>query len=93
MPDHQPHLFDRPRNIRRVIHGLILIAALLLAADFVIHRPVSHELEAIPGFYALYGFVGCVLLVLIATQIRKRVMRPEDYYHKHDSREPADEHD
>ena len=93
MPDQQPHLFDRPRNVRRVIHGLILIAALLLAADFIVHRHVSHELEAIPGFYALYGFVGCVLLVLIAAQIRKRVMRPEDYYRERAPRKPIDEHD
>jgi hypothetical protein len=32
------------------------------------------------GFYAFYGFVACVLLVLIAKQMRKVLMRKEDYY-------------
>lgn len=35
---------------------------------------------AIPAFYCLYGFVACVLLVLAATQLRKILMREEDYY-------------
>ena len=32
------------------------------------------------GFYAGYGFVACVLLVLIAKEMRKLLMRREDYY-------------
>jgi hypothetical protein len=34
------------------------------------------------GFYALYGFVACVLLVLLAAEMRKLVMRDEDYYER-----------
>jgi hypothetical protein len=32
------------------------------------------------GFYGWFGFVACVALVLIAKQLRRIVMRPEDYY-------------
>jgi hypothetical protein len=32
------------------------------------------------GFYAIYGFVACVILVLVAKEMRKLVMRDEDYY-------------
>lgn len=32
------------------------------------------------GFYALYGFIGCIILVLVAAQMRKIVMRKENYY-------------
>ena len=32
------------------------------------------------GFFSLYGFVACVSLVLAAKQLRKIVMRDEDYY-------------
>lgn len=31
-------------------------------------------------FHAIYGFVSCVVLVLAATQMRKVLMRDEDYY-------------
>jgi ribonucleotide reductase beta subunit family protein with ferritin-like domain len=34
------------------------------------------------GFYPLYGFVGCVILVLVATWIRKFLIRDENYYEK-----------
>ena len=36
--------------------------------------------ENFVGFFAFYGFLACVVLVLIAKQIRKVVMRAEDYY-------------
>ena len=33
------------------------------------------------GFYAVYGFVACVVLVLVAKYIlRPMVIRKEDYY-------------
>ena len=32
------------------------------------------------GFHSLYGFVACVVLVLVATALRRIVMRDEDYY-------------
>ena len=53
---------------------------LLLVLDFVIHRHVAHQWENLWGFYPLYGFVGCVVLVLIARWMRTFLMRPEDYY-------------
>jgi hypothetical protein len=30
--------------------------------------------------YAIYGFVACVILVLIGRVLRRLVIRPEDYY-------------
>ena len=32
------------------------------------------------GFYCLYGFAACVLLVLVAKQLRRVLMRGERYY-------------
>ena len=37
-------------------------------------------IEHVFGFYGLFGFVACVALVLIAKQLRRVLMRPEDYY-------------
>lgn len=74
------HLFDNKQNVRRVIYLLYIICTLLLIADFIINRHASHPLETIPGFYPLYGFIGCVLLVIIAKWLRKLIKRSEDYY-------------
>ncbi len=74
------HMFDKPKNVQRVVRTLVGICVALFIADFVVHRHVLHPWEHVWGFYALYGFVACVLLVLLAKEMRKVVMRKEDYY-------------
>ena len=78
--DEPVHFFDKPGNVKRVLVMLYAVSAILLLADFVVHRHVEHPLEGLPGFYAVYGFVGCVTLVMAAKQLRRWVMRPEEYY-------------
>ena len=74
------HLFDNPRNVKRAIYALYAVCAISLLGDFVIYRHVDHSWEALIGFYPLYGFGACVLLVLIAKEMRKFLMRKDDYY-------------
>jgi hypothetical protein len=74
------HIFDDPVNVKRVIHALYGVCALSLLADFFVDRHVDHPWEALFGFYALYGFVACVILVLVAKELRKVLMRGEEYY-------------
>jgi hypothetical protein len=74
------HVFDHPRNVRRVIWALCIACAIVFAGDLLVHRHVDHPWETVFGFYGIYGFVACVLLVLIAKALRKILMRPEDYY-------------
>jgi hypothetical protein len=71
------------RDRRRIpvpIRVFLGACAVLLALDAVIHRHVVHPFEGMFGFYPLYGFVACVLLVLAATQMRRVVGRREDHY-------------
>ncbi len=74
------YLFDKPENVQRLLRGFYFCCVLLVLAEFVIHRHVYHPWEGLFAFYAAYGFVACVLLVLASTQLRKLVMRDEDYY-------------
>ena len=74
------HIFDRPENVDRLLKVFYGICILLALADFLLHRHIGFDWEKIPAFYAIYGFVACVLLVLIAKQMRKVLMRKEDYY-------------
>ena len=71
---------DEKKNVSLLIRALVLCCGLLLVLDFVLHRHISHPIEKLPGFYPLYGFVGCVLLVIIAKWLRLWLMRDEDYY-------------
>lgn len=84
-PTERRHLFDDPRNVRRLIVVFLVCCAVLLLLDLVAHRHASFsggelEVETWFGFYAFYGFVACVLLVLLAKEMRRVLQRPEDYY-------------
>jgi hypothetical protein len=79
---------DRPRREGALGRrwGLLFAAGLLLslAAEFVL--PIAHEGEDhwwyhVPFFWAIFGFAGCVILVVGAKWLgRKLLDRPEDYY-------------
>ena len=80
MTTEREHIFDKPRNVRRLLYVLYSICVLLFAVEFFYPRHVQHAWDGWPGFYAGYGFVGCVLLVLIAKLLRRFLQRPENYY-------------
>ena len=72
--------FDKPENIKKMLKVFYVICGLLVLVDFLVHRHIYHDWENIPVFYAIYGFIGCVVLVIIAAEMRKFLMRGEDYY-------------
>ena len=74
------HVFDNPLNVKKAIYVLFAICGFSFVLDFFIHRHVDHPWESLFGFYAVYGFVACVILVLTAKEMRKILMRKEDYY-------------
>ena len=79
-PDERQYLFDKPRNVTRLLRGFYAICLALFLLDLLLHRHVTHSWENLPGFYAIFGFIACVVLVLVARELRKLVMRKEDYY-------------
>jgi len=82
MPENteKKHVFDDPRNVKRVIRLLVGVCVVLMLADLFYVKQVHYGAERWFGFYGFYGFVGCVFLVLAAKELRKLVMREEDYY-------------
>jgi len=80
MESNDKYFFDNPKNVKLVLNIFYVLCGLLFLLDFVIHRHVYHSLENIWGFYPIYGFVGCVVLVIIAKWMRLFIMRDEDYY-------------
>ena len=73
-------LFDKPKNIRRLLFGFYGVLCLLLLSELFIHTHPAFDWEASFGFFAVYGFVSCVLLIFVAKILRVIVMRREDYY-------------
>jgi hypothetical protein len=79
-PEASPGIWDNKENVGRLLRVLYVVCGGLVIADFIVHRHLEHPWEGLPAFYPLYGFVGIVLLVLVAKVLRAVVMRPEDHY-------------
>jgi hypothetical protein len=71
---------------RRVLIGLHLIAAAAVLIEWLLPFDTgAHAVERVhaldfTGSYAVYGFVSCVILVLLGLVLRRIVMRRENFY-------------
>ena len=74
------YFLDKPENVTKLWRIFVAVCAALLFVDLVHHRHVTYAWEGLLGFYAIFGFVGIVLLILAAKQLRRLVGRKEDYY-------------
>jgi drug/metabolite transporter (DMT)-like permease len=75
------HFFDKPKNVKGLF--LVFCASLIvvLVLEFFIHKHPHFPWEKWPGFYATFGFVAFVSLILAAKYIlRPLIKRKEDYY-------------
>jgi hypothetical protein len=79
--DEKAALFDNPRNVKRLLVTFFISVGFLLLVDLIYHRHAIFPWEGWFGFYAVFGFVACVALVLAAKHVlRPIVMRDEGYY-------------
>ena len=78
--DQPPGWFDDPGNVNKIVWTLVGLCVASVAADHFSATHAHYGFQEIIGFDAIYGFVSCVLLVLAAKQLRKVLMRDEDYY-------------
>lgn len=79
-PPHERTWIDEPRNVDRIVQALYAVCAGLFLIDFWIPKHGPFAIEHAFGFYAIYGFIACVGLVIAAKGLRKILMKPEDYY-------------
>ena len=78
--DEKRYWLDQSGNVSKIFYAVLAVCLLLLAADFFYDKHAEHPLEQYFGFSAFFGFVSYVFIVFAAKQLRKIVMRPEDYY-------------
>jgi len=74
------HLFDNAKNVKRFLYLFYGSCGVLFILDFVVHRHIILSWENLWGFYPIYGFVGCIVLVQAAKWARTYLMHPENYY-------------
>lgn len=60
--------------------ALVVGAVAVLVAGFLIPMHGEFEIEEFGGFFAIYGFVSLIVLLVLARILRVIASRPEDYY-------------
>ena len=73
-------LRKRLKSVVRIC--LALLALLILADGLFVNKDHAHtQMERVPGFWSLFGFVGCVLIILLSKWYgHAGIMTREDYY-------------
>ena len=74
------HWLDEPRNVRllwRFFLG-VLAAAVLLELAVTLHP--HFEIESLFGFHALFGFLSCAAMIVVAKGLGLMLKRRDDYY-------------
>lgn len=77
-----------PRAAKLAVIALHAAAAIAVLVELVFpFPPDEHAVERVhaldfPASYAAYGFIACVILVLLGIVLRRIVMRDEDYYRR-----------
>ncbi len=82
--DEKRYWLDDPRNVTKIVWGLVAVCAGLFFADAFYEKHGPFAIERLFGFFGLFGFIVCVGLVLGAKWMRNLLMRPEDYYEPDD---------
>ena len=65
--------------VKKIAYGMLV---LLILVDFIIPRHEIHFFgDKIPGFWSLFGFISCVLIIVGSKSIGHYwLVRDEDYY-------------
>ena len=79
-PAETPHWLDRPANVKRLWRGFLLVLALTVAAQLLVHMHPHFEIESVFGFNAWFGFVACAAMIGVAKLLALVLKRPDTYY-------------
>ena len=69
--------------------ALVVLLAGSLVAEQLVHHEHHYWFTDIPGFFVVYGFIGCVAIIFLSKWYGKfGVQRAEDYYEVHGDADP-----
>ncbi|MGR3291403.1 MAG: hypothetical protein ACU0C9_09450 [Paracoccaceae bacterium] len=71
---------DRPGSAKKIFWALAGICLLLFLIDFTFEKHGKFDIENLPGFYGVYGFISFTGLIFVAKALRVLIKRPEDFY-------------
>ena len=79
-PAQKDHWLVRPASIRLLWWVFAVILALSVAAQLLFKVKGYFNIDGWLGFGAVYGFLACLLMVLVAKALGWVLKRDNDYY-------------
>lgn len=79
------HWLDHPANVKRLYRGFLVVLALTVLAELLVHLHPHFGIDALFGFNAWFGFIACLAMIVVAKGLALVLKRPDTYY--------ADPHD
>lgn len=72
----------------KIFLGVLVLA--VVVAGFLGPKKEIHAVWDYKGFFAVYGFIGCAVIILVSSTIgRVLVQKEEGYYREHRAPEPG----
>jgi hypothetical protein len=88
-------LRDRLKTLIWISCAILALVVVLDAIPGIVDKEHAHTaVERFPGFWALFGFVGCVVIILVSKWFgHLGIMTREDYYEEKPSNAKEERHD
>jgi prolipoprotein diacylglyceryltransferase len=80
--DEAPGWFFRRENVNKLWYALLLVCGLLTISEFLYEHHPHFDIERIPEFFEIFGFLAFMLIVFAGRLLRTIIMRDEDYYER-----------
>jgi hypothetical protein len=76
------HWLTREGTIKTLWIVFVIVLAVTVLLDLIVHHHPYFELEGSFGFGAWFGFASCVALILAAKALGWMLKRPDTYYER-----------
>lgn len=75
-------LRTRLKAVVRVCYGVLALLVVIDALPFLVDKEHAHtRAEHLPGFWSLFGFIACTLIIFLSKWYgHTGIMTREDYY-------------
>lgn len=78
------HWLDEPRNVRLLWRGFLAVLALTVLAELAATLHPHFGVDGLFGFHAIYGFLACLAMIVVAKALGALLKRRDDYYEARD---------
>lgn len=80
----KPHWLDEPRNVRLLWRGFLAVLATTVLVELAVVLHPHFGVDGLFGFHAIYGFLACLAMIVVAKALGVLLKRPDSYYEGHD---------